>query len=224
MAGQPTPPDEPRRRRPLTRAEILEAALALIDERGLDGLSMRALGARLGVEAMALYRHVAGKRGVLEGVADMLLAQLSAGPPPSGGWREVLAGYARHHRRLVRAHPHAVTLLSGRPERSYVAARDAGEALLRHLCRCGFGEEDAVRAVRLVNRCVIGFSLDERPAGDEAGEAGAGAGLPDDGYPLLRALLADMARPDRGDEDLFEFGIEVMLDGLERRLGPRVAG
>ncbi|WP_217915499.1 TetR/AcrR family transcriptional regulator C-terminal domain-containing protein [Miltoncostaea marina] len=219
MAGPPTSPGAPRRRRPLTRAEILGAALALIDERGLHALSMRALGARPGVEAMALSRHVAGTRGVLEGVVDMLLAEPGAGPRPSGGWREVLAGRARGCRRLLRAHPRAVALLSGRPERSDVAAREASEWLLRHLCACAFGEDDAVRAVRLVNRCVMGVSLDERPAGDD--ERGGGAARRGRTRRCARCspTWRDPAAATRGSSS----PASRLLDGLERRLGALAA-
>lgn len=218
--AQDSSPEAPRRRPPLTREAIAGAALALIDEHGIEGLSMRRLGARLGVEAMALYRHVDGRGGVLEAVADLLLAEIGEEPAPSGDWREVLSRFARRYRRVVLAHANAAALLSGRRERSYLVSRDSAEAVLAHLVECGFSPEDAIRAVRLVARAVMGFSLDERPAlGGGDRDRDPADDLPADGYPLLRGLLADLRRPDRGDEDLFEFGLAVMLDGLEARRG-----
>jgi AcrR family transcriptional regulator len=225
MARATSSSGTPRARPRLTRATIAEAALAMIDEDGIEALSMRRLGARLGVEAMALYRHVDGRRGVLDAVADLLIDQLGEGPSPGGDWREVLSRFAHRYRRVVRAHPKAAPLLSTRPERSYVASRDAAEAVLEHLVASGFSRDDAIRAVRLVSRAVKALSIDERAAGgggeDAEPPADSADGLPDEGYPLVRALLADLGRAGDEDDELFAFGLAVVLDGLAaRRAGP----
>ena len=215
MTGR-TSTGAPRRQTALTRAEIVTEALLLIDERGLDALSMRALGSRLGVEAMAIYRHVPDKRALLDGVAERLLSELGDGAPPDGDWRTVLNGFAHEYRRMAEAHPNAIPLLSGRPGRAYLAARDGAEGLLECLVRDGFRPSEAAMALRLVGRFVIGFSLDARrvesPLTDTARE------LADDGYPLLGTLLEQLVPSPVHDWELFTFGLAVLLDGLQERL------
>ncbi len=105
-----------RDRAPLTRARIVRAALALIDERGLGQLTMRRLGADLGVEAMSLYKHVPGKEAILDGVRELLLQEFAATPlaveDEAGGWREHLARFANAYRAVGLAHPEAFGLLA----------------------------------------------------------------------------------------------------------------
>lgn len=215
MAGR-TSTGTPRRRTALTRDAIVDAALELIDERGLDALSMRALGSRLGVEAMAIYRHVPDKRTLLDAVAQRLLSELDAGAQADGDWRAVLASFAHEYRRMAEAHPHAVPLLSGRPARAYLAARDGAEWLLARLVRDGFTPAEAAMAMRLTGRFVIGFALDARrvesPPPELAGQ------LADDGYPLLGGLVGQLVPSPVHDWELFTFGLTVLLDGLEARL------
>src|SRR5918911_507596 len=99
-------------RRPLTRPRILRAALKLIDGEGLDALSMRKLGAALGVEAMALYRHVPSKGALLDGVVELLLEQLELPPAGCESWSDAWLAVARSYRRLAHSHPGAFRLLA----------------------------------------------------------------------------------------------------------------
>jgi TetR/AcrR family transcriptional regulator, tetracycline repressor protein len=103
---------EPPARTPLTRERIVRAALALVDEAGLGALTMRRLGAELGVEAMSLYKHVAGKEAILDGIRELLIAEFAATlpPGPATGWRDDLARFARAYRSVGRAHPEAFAL------------------------------------------------------------------------------------------------------------------
>src|SRR3954470_7539302 len=104
-------------RPPLTRDRILRAALTLIDRDGLDALSMRRLGAELGVEGMALYRHVGNKERLLDGVVELLLEDVDVDvePEPAATWTDSWIAIARSYRRLARAHPGAFRLLALSP-------------------------------------------------------------------------------------------------------------
>ncbi len=201
------------RRAPLTRRRIVETALSLIDERGLDALSMRVLGAELGVEAMALYRHVSDKGALLDGVVELLLEELGQDVPTEGDWREVVGGFGRGFRTLALAHPDAFPLLGRSPARSWVAAAAGVEGLLAFLQESGFAPVNAAYAVRAVSRYAIGFSLVGEAGGGDAGRPPRGA------YPLLDGLLDQLDGPagDGGADDLFEFGLETLLDGLAGR-------
>jgi AcrR family transcriptional regulator len=201
------------RRTPLTRRRIVETALRLIDERGLEALSMRTLGAELGVEAMALYRHVADKGDLLDGVVGLLLEEMGEGVPADGDWRAVVGGFGRGLRSLALAHPNAFPLLGRHPARSWVAAAPGVEGLLAFLGDSGFGATDAAYAVRAVSRYAIGFSLVGASALEGAERPPVGA------YPLLDGLLDQLDDPTGrgGTDDLFEYGLGMLLDGLAGR-------
>ena len=199
----------------------MAAALRLIDERGLAQLSMRRLGAELGVEAMSLYKHVAGKDALLDGVRALLLAELEAAPGPGGDWADDLVGFARRYRSLGLAHPEAFGLLARGADRAYVAGRDAAEAALQGLLAAGFDPQTATLALRSVVRYVLGFSLI-----DMAGEDGT-APLDDDELdelgrhqPLVAGLMGSLGT---GSEDeLFEFGLRALITGIAAGVpGPR---
>src|SRR3954462_8886461 len=102
-------------RRPLTRQRIVRAALRVLDRDGVEGLSMRKLGASLGVEGMALYRHVGNKERLLEGVTELLLEDLDVRSGDSASWIDAWHAIARSYRRLARGHPGAFRLLALSP-------------------------------------------------------------------------------------------------------------
>jgi AcrR family transcriptional regulator len=179
-------------RRPLTRRRILRAALALIDRDGLDALSMRKLGASLGVEGMALYRHVGNKERLLEGVAELLLEQLEVPPTGAATWIEAWEAIARSYRRLARSHPRAFPLLALSPLTT--AARfERAQAPLGILRDAGFSEAGAQRAFRTLLSYADGYLLRELADGD-----------------------AELT-PDEADA-AFDFGIRAILTGLQQRL------
>src|SRR5438105_14591638 len=101
-----------RRRTTLSRERIAAAAVAVIDGEGLDALSMRRLGAELGVEAMSLYRHFPSKAALLEAVVGRLLAELLLPVPGIVPWQESFRTLARDYRRLLLRHPNAIPLLA----------------------------------------------------------------------------------------------------------------
>lgn len=177
-------------KRPLTRRRILRAALKLIDRDGLDALSMRRLGAALGVEAMALYRHFASKEDLLEGVAEILLEELELPPAGTAGWEEAWTALAHSYRRLAHGHPGAFRVLALSPL-STAARFERARAPVAILREAGFDEHQAEQAFGTLLSYADGYLLRELADAD------------------LSLAAADAA---------FDFGIRAILAGLEREL------
>jgi AcrR family transcriptional regulator len=149
----------------LSRESTLRAALEIIDEDGVEGLSMRRLGRALGRDPMSLYRHAATKAELLDGVAEAVLAQLSV-DTTDGDWAAQLRAVARQFRGLALAHPNVVPLLVTRPLATPIAMRPLGtlrplEAILELLIRAGFSEVDALHVYRSFYGCIQGHVLNE---------------------------------------------------------------
>jgi len=145
------------------RRRILDAALATADERGLAGVTMRTVAQRVGVSAMALYPHVASKEALLDGMVDVLLAELLPlldSLPPDAGWWTRLVTLARGFRRLAADHPSAFSLLLSRPSVTSEAVR-ATDTVYRALLEAGVPDADAPRVERLISTFVIGFAASE---------------------------------------------------------------
>ena len=144
----------------LTPERIIAAAVEVLDAEGLDALTMRRLGARLGVAAMSLYRHVPNRDALLAGVVDHLFAEAVAEPGPDGPWPEALARFAVSYRRTLLAHPRAVPLLATHP-----VGTDVGIALITGLLdrfsAAGVAQWDAMIAVQSVGVYVLGHALAE---------------------------------------------------------------
>lgn len=200
---------------PLTRERILTAALRIIDERGLDDLTMRGLGAELGVEAMSIYKHVPGKAAVLDGVVELLLAELETERPSPSEWRPHLTDMARRFRALSLAHPSAFPLLRRRSLSAYVVGREMAESALATLIAGGFAPDEAISALRTVVRFTLGFALSDPREGMAEPDSRAAAVLPDDGrHPHVGALMDAVSDPE-GEERLFEFGLAAVIRGIE---------
>lgn len=143
----------------ISRPAVLTAALAVADERGLDALTMQAVAARLGVTAMALYRHVRDKDDLLDGLVEALLTEF---PPPDPGlpWRERLAETARAIRASAARHPAVFPLLLRRPAGTEQARR-VRDGVLDALREAGLNDERAARAERLISTAVLGYAASE---------------------------------------------------------------
>lgn len=141
------------------RAEILDAALAIADERGLDAVTMRAVAQWVGVTPMALYPHVRDKAGLLDGMVDRLLGGLPL-PDPGQDWQDRLRGTATAMRRLAARHPGAIGLLFVRPAVTPDATRLV-DALYQALLDAGVPAEQVPRVERLVSTAVLGFVVSE---------------------------------------------------------------
>jgi AcrR family transcriptional regulator len=230
----PKPPKpHPPARLPLTRERVLAAAMTLADAGGIDALSMRKLAQQLGVEAMSLYKHVANKDDLLDGLVDQIFAQMTP-PSPHDDWRVGLRARADSVRQALLRHRWAAPLIESRVS--------PGPARLRHHDRvlgalrgAGFSVALAYSAFLTIDSYIYGFVLqevwwpfshDERP---EVIDALRPAISPTE-YPhlveVMNLVMAQTSPPDRDltavassyDAD-FSFGLDLILDGLARALG-----
>jgi AcrR family transcriptional regulator len=188
----------------LNEETVVDAALALIAERGLDGLSMRALGEQLGVEAMSLYHWFASKDRLLDAVADRLLAKVVVPSTPTAEtWRDWLAEVARSYRRVGLAHRRAFALLATRRFLSPGAAAFLQANIAAHLA-AGFTVREALRLTRSIGAYVNGIVLAE-----VAPSPAPQSSLPEETAAALKLPALDGA---------FEYGLACILDGAQKRL------
>jgi AcrR family transcriptional regulator len=145
----------PAERRPLSRERILSKAIELVDEHGLEALSMRKLGAALGVEAMSLYNHIANKEDVLDGMLDLTLRQI---PMPSAelAWTDQVRALLREVRQQGLAHPAIMAMLGQRQITSDEAYRPV-LGLHQMMLDAGFGPDRALDAFVLAATFVLGY-------------------------------------------------------------------
>jgi AcrR family transcriptional regulator len=223
-AAPDPPPPEPaaQARRPLTRERIIQAAVKVADRAGAASLTMRKIADRLGVEAMSLYHHVANKDDVLDGMVDAVLSEIDL-PAAGTGWREAMRQRAISARRALLRHPWAVGLLDSRTSPGPATLRHH-DAVIGSLRRAGFSVALAAHAFSLLDSYIYGFSLQElslpfRSPDEVAQVAGQILDqLPTADYPYLAELATEHVLRrgyDYGEE--FEYGLDLILDGLERR-------
>ena len=198
---------------PLTRLRIAAAALAIVDRDGLEALSMRRLGAELGVEGMAIYRHFPNKSAVLVGVVEVLLAELVIPPPSDMPWQTVFREVARAYRALLLRHPHAIPLLAALPLTDPAAARAAG-AVMALLRDAGFDAHGALKTLATITSYVVGVAQWEVGTAPLRA-AGQSFELPPGADPYLVELLPQFAQDDC--DETFEFGLDVITRGLATR-------
>jgi len=232
-AARPAPAERGRRagrvrRRPaLTRHDVLVTAVRLIDEDGVDALSMRRLGAALDRDPMRLYRFAASKDDLLDGVVELVLAELEIPTVCDGDWQDVLRRFGHSFRRITLAHPHVVPLLVTRPLATPLALRPLGilrplEAVLELLVGAGFPPREALHAYRLYVGFLHGHlfnELQERVHDPDETDDLLRLGLhrlPPREFPRLRSLAAELAAYD-GAEELDE-GLNIVLGGLRYQL------
>lgn len=163
----PRPPARARKvRPPLTRDLILEAALAIVDQDGLDSLTMRSLGSRLGVEAMSLYHHVPNKADLQDGVVDRILAEMKI-PGAGSDWRAAWRRTGRAFWKVLQAHPNAIPLLLATPSHGPNAERLTKEALAL-FAEAGFKPVAGQQAFRIFQGLILGIALMHRARPPEA--------------------------------------------------------
>jgi Transcriptional regulator len=201
-------------RLPLSRERILRAGVELADAEGLEGVSMRKVAKRLGVEAMSLYRHVADKDDLLDGMVDEVLADIP-GAPLGGDWRDRLGALVRGAHRVLVAHPWAPALATSRPAVGPARLRFV-DGVLGILLSAGCSPQLAHDTLHAVEVHVFAFTLQElrlrsTTGGYELDHLPAGA----ESYPHLAATLAE-AQHDHVAE--FEFVLELLMVGIERAI------
>jgi TetR/AcrR family transcriptional regulator, tetracycline repressor protein len=211
------------------RKAMVEAALGLLDEAGVEGLSMRRLAERLGVKAASLYWHVRNKEELLGLLADEICAGVRE-PRLDLSWREKLETLVRENRRVLLGHRDAARILAGTvptgPNRLRLA-----ETMLGTLIGAGFSRRDVVRAAFLLTDYATHFVAEETRFASVGKAHGSSdkeklarvrrhfEALPEDEYPLAVSLAGYLTDPDA--DGRFEFGLEALLDGLEKKLATR---
>lgn len=210
------------RRTPLTRERLLRGAMDIADRAGLAALTMRSLADEVGVKPMSLYHHVADKEDILDGIVDLVFAEIA--PPKVGeDWRTAIRGVMGDARQVLRAHPWAIPLLQSRTNPGQVTLRHH-DAVLGVLRGAGFRLPDAALAFATLDAFTYGFALQEAAlpfdGPETVGEAAeAFAALPLDAFPhLVEMLTQHVMRPGYDFGAQFEVGLDLILDGLERLL------
>jgi AcrR family transcriptional regulator len=209
-------------RTPLSRERVLRTAVEFVDANGIGTLSMRKLGEALGVEAMSLYNHVANKDELLDGMVDLVFAEIQL-PDIGAGWKTAMRRRAESARQALGRHPWAINLMSTRTSPGPATLRHH-DAVIGSLRAGGFSIAMTAHAFSLLDSYIYGFALQEAtlPMGDTEDETAEVAKMmmaqvsPDE-YPHLTELTVEhILQPgyDYGDE--FHFGIDLILDGLER--------
>jgi AcrR family transcriptional regulator len=219
MVSPTKPAAEPRV--PLSRERVLRAAVALADDSGLESLTMRKLGEVVRVEAMSLYNHVANKGDLLDGMVDLVFSEIHL---PSAGvdWKTAMRQRAISAREVLSRHPWGIGLMESRSTPGPATLRHH-DAVLGSLRQGGFSIEMAAHAFSALDSYIYGFALQEASLPFDTAEETAEVAqmilkqLPADEYPYLAELTIEhVLQPgyDYGDE--FEFGLDLILDGLER--------
>jgi AcrR family transcriptional regulator len=205
----------------LSRDAVLNAALALADEGGLDALTMARIGEQVGAEAMSLYRHVRNKEDVLDGIVDLVFAEIEL-PPTRDDWKTAMRARAHSAREVLRRHPWSIGLMESRAQPGPANMRHH-DAVLGSLRGAGFSSAMATHAYNLLDSFIYGFALQERgmpfatPEEMAAMEASMFQGLAGE-YPHLQAVASDLIASRFSYADEFDFGLDLILDGIERQL------
>jgi AcrR family transcriptional regulator len=225
----PTATNAPRQ--PLSRERVSRAAVELADREGITSVSMRRIGQELGVEAMSLYNHVAGKEALLDAMVEQVAAEVNAAanglgaPDPADGWQGTLRARALAAREVMLRHRWAPGVLETRTTMSLDIVRyyDGVVGILR---AGGFSHDLAHHSLHALGSRVIGFSQELFDPGDAAADDASEEMLAAmaEQIPHLVEMLGEVAHDDPestlgwcDDQSEFEFGLDVVLEGLERR-------
>jgi AcrR family transcriptional regulator len=215
--------DNHAKRIPLSRERVLRSAAAIADAAGIGALTIRSLARELGVKPMAIYYYVANKSEILDGIVDLVFAEIEP-PAPDGDWRSELVRCANSARQVLSRHHWAIGLMESR--------KSPGPATLQHhdavigtLRRAGFSVEMTAHAYALLDSYIYGFALQEAALPFQGTDTAADVTEPimqrfrTDQYPHLVEMATEyILQPgyDFGDE--FEFGLGVILNALARAL------
>jgi AcrR family transcriptional regulator len=217
------PEAEPRREeRPrLSRERVLEGAMAVADEGGIDALTIRSLAQSLGVKPMSVYYYVANKEEILDGIVDLVFSEIDL-PAADGDWRAEIHRRAHSARRVLRAHPWAIGLMESRTSPGPATLRHH-DAVIATLRGAGFSHALTAHAYALLDSYTYGFALQEVGLPFEGSDSVAEVAEPimerfaTGDYPHLTEMATDYyLQPgyDFGDE--FEWGLDLILEALTR--------
>ena len=214
---QTDPTAEPRI--PLSKERVLRAAVNLADEAGIESLTMRKLGQELGVEAMSLYNHVSNKDDILDGIVDIVVNEIDL-PSNEADWKTDMRQWAISAREILLRHPWACSLIVSRPRVDSAWLRYFDSAFGR-LREAGFSIEMTHHAWHVLDSHILGFTLQELNSPFDTEEIPEVAAMfprqvPPDEYPYITEYITDVFMDSGHDDDFeFEFGLDLILDGLE---------
>lgn len=224
-----------RTRQPLSRERILRGAVALADQQGIDALTMRSLAGSLGVEAMSLYYHVENKSALLDGMVEVVVDEIidAVGsldsPPPERDWKTALRDRILAAREVLVRHKWAPEVIESRTVMSPGIVL-YHEGVLEILRKGGFSFDLAHHALHALGSRALGFTQELFQPADAADEQASDAMLQKMAadLPYLVGMLSEIVHDDPDstlgwcdDQTEFEFGLDVLLDGLENRLQER---
>lgn len=211
-------------REALTRRRVLLAAVELADTGGMETLSMRKLGEAVGVEAMSLYNHVANKEDLIDGMVDLVFGEVEL-PTSGADWRQAMWQRALSMRLALSRHRWAIGLMESRSTPGPATLRHH-DAVLGCLRQGGFPLTLTAHAVSVLDSYVYGFALQEKTLPFDSPEETAElansimSGFGDGEYPYLTEMAtAHVMRPGYSYADEFEFGLNLILDGLQQTAG-----
>jgi AcrR family transcriptional regulator len=205
----------------LSRDRIVAAAVALADAGGFESLSMRSLADELGSAPMSLYRHVANKEDLLDVMIDVVFTETYS-PTIGGDWKSELRERGISVRAALLRHGWAIGRMEDRMHPGPASA-EHHNATMGCLREAGFSFRDAVHAYGMLDSYTYGFALQEKASPFETPEesaemAKATVGDMGDLYPYLREVVVEFATDGYDYAEEFEFGLDLILDGLERFL------
>jgi len=202
---------------------VIRRAVALAVKGGFDSLSMRKLADELDTAPMSLYRHVTNKENLIDGMVDVVFGEMY--PPAIGGdWKAELRERGISARAALRRHPWAIGLMETRMNPGPVSAVHHN-ATMGCLREAGFVFRDAVHAYNLLDSYTYGFALQEKTIPFDTPEESAEMAkttVADRGaeYPYLAEVVVELSKKGYDYDEEFEFGLDLILDGLERSLAP----
>jgi AcrR family transcriptional regulator len=208
-------------RTPLSRDRVIDAALTLVDDGGIQALSMRRLADELGVKAMSLYNHVANKDDVLDGIVDAAMSEIAA-PPAGAEWKTQVREVAISAHETLLRHPWVVGLgMRQKPGRGLLRY---GDMLLSCFRTAGFSKELTYHAYHVIEGYILGYTtqvlnyraVDEKLVDDIVARFTRGEFAQE--YPHFTEHALQHFEPEPGLEDVngYELGLDLILDGLER--------
>lgn len=207
----------------LNRERILRGALRIVDEHGLQALSMRKLAAELGVEAMSLYNHIEGKDDILDGIARLVFSEIGSLPTDSADWKQYTRDVMHAAREVLSRHRNVVPIIvsSRSPTPAFL---DLAEEIVGTFRRAGFDDDLAHHAWHSLVAQVVGYVADRqmparRSAVEDSEEVASLAAVSVQGFPNLAAIAPYIASCEPVDE--FDFGVDVIVAGLEAKLDAR---
>ncbi len=206
----------------LSRERVLAAAMDIADRGGLPSLTIRSLAGELGAKPMSVYYYVASKDELLDHLVDVVFEEIAL-PDPAGDWREEMRRRAHSARTRLKQHSWAIGLLESRTSPGPATLRHH-ELVLATLRRAGFSAEHTAHAYALIDSYVYGFALQEASlpfeGPDTVGEVAEPimAMMASGEYPTMVEMATEYyLQPGYDFADEFEFGLELILDALEKR-------